>query len=375
MSLNNIPALIEKTFPIPRRFKSALPSDIRELSKLLTNNRGERPLSYLGRPNYLSAYLHYFLPWNLYRLCILLPSLNLNLSAGDKITDLGCGPLTFTSALWITRPDLRKIPLEFYCIDRTASVLEAGKKFFTALNSTGSPWTIHLINKDINIKQPKSIHHDETNKSSLVCAINFFNELYENIPHYNTGELQRLAKRAALFMYNEAAKDASILIVEPGIPQSGRFISLLRSASMDLGHHPASPCTHTEACPCAASLPHGQKKKWCHFAFEAANIPKSLQRLSAAAKLPKERLVFSFLLMTAAASKSTQQGIRIISDAFSLPDDLYGRYGCCAQGLVLLSGKKARIDELESFSFIKQSDLILTNNIDKKSGALIMELK
>ena len=66
--MDGIPALIEKTFPLPGRFRSALPSDVAELSRLLTSGRGERGLSYLGRPNLLSAYLRYFLPWNLYRL-------------------------------------------------------------------------------------------------------------------------------------------------------------------------------------------------------------------------------------------------------------------------------------------------------------------
>jgi hypothetical protein len=144
--LDSIPTLINKTFPVPQRFRRQLPSNIAELSCLLTNRRGERSLSYLGRPQFLSAYLHYFLPWNLYRLCILLDGINLTLSSGDTITDLGCGPFTFTSALWIARPELRNIPLEFNCIDRSAPVLEAGKKYFDALTErTNTQWKINII--------------------------------------------------------------------------------------------------------------------------------------------------------------------------------------------------------------------------------------
>ena len=376
--LDSIPALINKTFPIPGRFRSALPSDIAELSRLLTNNRGERSLSYLSRPNYLSAYLHYFLPWNLYRLCILLPLLNINLSSDNVIADFGCGPLTFTTALWISRPDLRSLPLEFNCIDRSFPVLEAGKKIFTALSGE-TPWKINLIKKDVNIQKGGG---DRRGKAALVCTINMFNEIYEHLSHNNTEGLRKTAVNAALFMHNEAAEDASILTVEPGVPQSGKFISLLRKAFFELGRYPLSPCTHNMPCP--FNIP--QTKKWCHFAFEAANAPKELKRLSAAARLPKERLVFSFLLTGAASQKKQpvfaaktddysqpEQPVRVISDAFPLYNNQYGRYGCSARGLVLLAGEKSRVDKIASGSLFT-SVFTAKEQRDSKSGALIMEV-
>jgi len=361
--LDSIPQLIKKTFPIPGRFRSALPSDIAKLSRLLTNNRGDRSLSYLTRPNFLSAYLHYFLPWNLYRLCLLLPGLNINLSAGDTITDLGCGPLTFASALWISRPDLRNIKLEINCIDRSGPVLEAGKKFFTALGE--SAWNINLIKEDLDIRK---IHKNTNrNSASLVCAVNMFNEIYENIPHSNTEGLRKMAANAAVFMHNESSENASILTVEPGIPQSGKFISLLRDELIKLERMPVSPCTHTAACP----LGGGKGKKWCHFAFDTASAPKELHRLSTASRLPKDRLAFSFLL---AGGKNTAkpETVRVISDAFSLPGNKMGRYGCCSHGLILLTGEKSRINKLPPLSIV--SSFSLSQERDEKSGALIMEI-
>jgi len=395
--LNSIPELISKTFPIPGKFRGALPSDIAELSKLLTNLRGERSLSYLSRPNYLSAYLYYFLPWNLYRLCILLPSINLTLSAGDIITDLGCGPLTFVSALWIARPDLRVIPLEFNCVDRAGPVLEAGKKFFSALciftdNDDSGAWTINLIKKDININKNASLSDSAGHKkAALVCAVNMFNEQYDRISHNNTDALRNLAKKAALFMCTEAAESASILTVEPGVPQSGKFISLLREAFIELGRMPSAPCTHTEKCPLLPSANfHGQsmndkrqrhppynmkqhtkKERWCHFAFETADAPKALMSLSAAAKLQKDRLVFSFLL-AGEEKKEKIQFVRVISDPFPLPGGKFGRYGCSAQGLILITGGKNLIEKTGSLSSIK---LTVTDERDTKSGAVIMELE
>jgi ribosomal protein RSM22 (predicted rRNA methylase) len=378
--LDSIPSLIEKTFPIPERFKSKLPSDIAELSRLLTNNRGSRSLSYLTRPNFLSAYLHYFLPWNLYRLCLLLPSLNLNLKADNLITDLGSGPLTFTSALWISRPDLRNLPLEFNCVDRSGPALEAGKKFFAALcESSGCKnvlWKINLIKEDVDIRQVKNAR--KRKPAALVCAVNMFNEIYENLSHNNTEGLRQMAKNAAQTMHGEAAKNASILTVEPGVPQSGKFISLLRDALLELDHPPSSPCTHTKACPLSIISPAktlkgrnwiDTKKRWCHFAYETWDAPKELRRLSAAAKLPKERLVFSFLFTGASAAKTGEA--RVISDAFPLPYDRYGRYACCERGLILIQGEKERIENAVSGSTVQIS---ATGQYDKKSGAIISAL-
>ncbi|WP_461255926.1 small ribosomal subunit Rsm22 family protein [Treponema sp. R80B11-R83G3] len=377
--LETIPSLIEKTFPIPGRFKGKLPSDIAELSRLLTNNRGSRSLSYLTRPNFLSAYLHYFLPWNLYRLCLLLPTLKINLQAGGIITDLGCGPLTLTSALWISRPDLHNLPLEFNCIDRSGPALDAGKKFFLALCEDSGcknvSWKINLIKEDVDIRQVKGAK--KRKPASLVCAINMFNEIYENLSHNDTEGLRQTAKNAAKTLCNEAAKNAPILTVEPGVPQSGKFISFLRDALMELGHPPSSPCTHIGACPLsggATKMIKGRnwidtKKRWCHFAYETADAPKELRKLSAAAKLPKDRLVFSYLLTGLLAAKTGEA--RIISDAFPLPYNRFGRYACCERGLVLVTGERDHIDNAVSGSIVK---LAVTGQYDEKSGAMISAL-
>jgi len=367
--LGSVPALIEKTFPMPGRFRGKLPSQVAELSRLLTGARGDRSLSYLSRPNLLSAYLRYFLPWNLYRLCHLLSGLDIALRAGDTIVDLGSGPLTFVSALWIAYPDLRGIPLEFNCIDRCAPALEAGKIFFTAI-AGNSQWKINLVREDINIRKTDVTRKRKT--ASLVCAVNMFNEIYENLPHNNAEGLRRMAANIAAAMHSYASADACILTVEPGVPQSGRFISFLRGAFLELGRPPLSPCPHTETCPFS-----GGKKRWCHFAFETTDAPKDLHRLSSAAGIPKERLVLSFLLTgavspkAAPSAKTGQQRVRIISDAFPLPDNRFGRYGCSAQGLVLLAGEKSRIEKIVSGSLI--TPVFAANRRDEKSGALLAE--
>ncbi|MCL2442578.1 MAG: small ribosomal subunit Rsm22 family protein [Treponema sp.] len=350
---------------------------------MLTNKRGDRKLSYLSRPNYLSAYIHYFLPWNLYRLCILLPALELTFSSGDVITDLGCGPLTFASALWIAYPQTRNLSLEINCIDRSNSALNAGKKFLTALcNNTGEssgirdiPWKINIIKEDIDFRKKNTIN--KRKKASLVCAINLFNEVYEHLSHNNTEALRQAAEKSAMITRNEAAEKGLILTVEPGVPQSGKFISLLRGEFLNLGYSPIMPCTHLSACPCLQThnKPDGGRK-WCHFSFETIKASKELHILSQAAKLPKDRLAFSFLLTGRNPESNTyisNTGIRIISDAFPLPDKSFGRYGCSSRGLILLTGEKNRIEKLASLNLV--TNFTLSGQKDVKSGALIAEIK
>jgi len=391
--LDKIPELIKKTFPIPGKYRSRLPSDIARLSKLLTNNRGERALSYLSKPDLLSAYLYYFLPWNLYRLCLLIPALNISLAENDIITDLGCGPLTFTCALWISCPDLRNIPLVFNCVDRSSPALEAGKKIFTALCKNSDTWKINIIKEDIDLRKIKTSVTRKRKPASLVCAVNLFNEIYEKLPHNNIEELRRTAEKTAKLLHGEASQEGKILTVEPGVPQSGRFISLLRDELIKLNRQPFSPCTHSADCPFlegAFKLTRGRgwidtKKRWCHFAFESFDAPKELTAISKAAKLPKERLVLSYLFSggSRAAEKNPQkinnsakekQDIRVISDAFTLPENRFGRYGCCEKGLVLVTGDKNRISEIPSLS-LTAAYPFENEKRDSKSGALLASIK
>jgi len=364
--LDVIPALIDTVFPLPGRFRADLPASVAELSRLLTAGRGERSLSYLGRSPLLSAYLRFFVPWNLYRLCRLLPGLDLSLAANDRVTDLGCGPLTLALALWISRPDLRSLPLEFQCIDRSGPALDAGKKLFAALAGENSPWKIHTIKGDIATVKAKP--------SALVCAINVFNEMYGDISRTRSDNLQYSAEKSVRLLNGFAgSKAGGFLVVEPGFPRCGEFISLLRSAFIECGRSPVSPCPHDQVCPCTAGMP---AKRWCHFAFETDNAPQTLHRLSQAARLPKERATLSFLFVGEMKSREVDSGnssvLRVISDAFPVPPNHFGRYCCSSQGLVLLTGEKNTIEKTHSGAMVTAA---IKKDRDPKSSTFLAELK
>jgi hypothetical protein len=165
--------------------------------------------------------------------------------------------------------------------------------------------------------------------------------------------------------------------VEPGIPRCGEFISLLRSALAERGLQPLSPCPHSEACPFPGGTGRAGKQRWCHFAFETEDAPAVLHRLSLAAGIPKERAVLSFLLAgpvdkIQAQTAQPKTELRVISDAFPLPQNRLGRYCCSGQGLVLLTGEKSQVEEAASGALVNAA--FKNSQRDPKSGALLAEL-
>ncbi|MDR0377077.1 MAG: small ribosomal subunit Rsm22 family protein [Spirochaetaceae bacterium] len=375
-TLDFIPSLVDETFPLPKKFKGSLAHDIAELSLSLTAERETRRLSYLTNPRMQSAYLHYFLPWNVFRLCHLLPNLPLPLETGATIVDLGSGPLTFAIALWASRPDLRDRSLEFFCIDRAGGIVQSGKKLFSALATKAGQanWRIRTVKADVfeyGFKQ-----NTPYERATLICAINMFNE---GLPA--RGSALRSAEKAVRLLKrlsgSASAQRASCkyLVLEPGVPQYGAFIESLRYVLAMDRIFPLSPCPHHRA-PCPF-LP--ECRKWCHFTFGTEDAPETLLRLSASAGLPKERATLSFLFAGQAepsedVSPKGRISARILSDAFPLPDGSKARYGCSKKGLVLVRGQGAVIEKLDSghlclISFTKPE------RRDSKSGALFAFIK
>ena len=415
-ALEKLPACIDEANPVPERKRASLRYNIRDLWRSLTMERALRNIDYLNNPAFFSAYLRYFLPWNLVRLIALLTELPLELKNGSIIVDMGSGPLTFPLALYCAKPELRKVPLTIICADRAPRIMEAGKLILELLAAKHGgelpPWNIEL--RHLRFGEPIR------EKADLFCAVNVLNEFF----WHHEGILADDAAEILSKIEHYCTASGRMLIVEPGEPRSGGLLSAIRASAILSGKEVEAPCPHANACPMpgifksgqeyltgrASPLAHKetkneeQKKRsikddrmlepvqmpsprtkypWCHFSVPAEFAPRWLRKLSFESGLAKEKLSFSFLYIRKTegnASRSRVEKVReslcrIVSDPILLPGDRQGKYACSAVGYTLVTaangmGLPASGSLVPIHKEIKERGS--APNIDRKSGAIIV---
>ncbi len=350
--------LAQSSIPANSRQLLALPKLIRDLSHQMTDDRSSRRLGYMNEKTFLSAYVRYFMWWNLVRLCRLFSNLDFSfLGGGDICLDIGSGPLTLPCALWLCRPDLRQKKIVWYVMDISAAALSLGEEIFlsVAARTGGEPWKIIRVKGELGTAVRQ--------KAALLSSANMFNEIIQG----QREPPDFLAKKYSQILFNyldfSEQRRPAILLAEPGVPKSARFLSLMRQAFIRRGLEILSPCPHQASCPMDGRRAgqNGASGKWCNFAFETDGAPKKLLELSAKAGIPKERAVLSFIFARGAkksaavpqresrgASNDGQNSgqekpllLRIASDLIRLPAEregqkpLAGHYACSEKGLVL----------------------------------------
>lgn len=368
--LNDFGSTVQGIYPLSQKQRFSLPLNIRELSRQLTNKRSERNPAYMNSPAQSFAYIHYFMWWNLVRFVHLLHNLEIELEDGDYALDLGSGPLTMVTALWIAKPELRHKKITWYTLDVSMSTMSRGEEIFYAVCSGtlaeqgAEPWKIIKIKGGMETK----INHPV---KFLTCA-NMFNEVFWNAKE----RTESIAASAAKRFTEMTGQGGKILVIEPGIPPSGKFISLLRSSLMKRKAKIISPCPHQGECPMKGD----RGGKWCHFVFDGNKAPENLKKLSKLAKLEKERISLSFVF--AEKSKTEPESLspgelklRVISDKIRLPDSKTGRYCCSAWGLVILSDyfKSKKMEEIKSGTLLS-TRRDFSKKTDEKTGAFILDI-
>ena len=405
--LNSFDEAIQGVRPLNSRQLQQLPENIRNLSHQLTDDRASRRLGYMNDNIQLSSYVRYYTWWNLVRLTRLFANLPDSVFPASDTTclDLGSGPLTVVTALWLARPELRKLHLTWYCLDVSANSLALGEDIFLsvaakakAVDESIEPWNI------IRVKGPFGTPIKE--KAGFLTCANMLNELDQASdmpPEFQTKKYYEQLQRYC-------AEGAGVVLVEPGVPKAARTLSLLRTRYIKDGRTIAAPCPHAGDCPMSGFKAYtGSKNKWCNFSFSTEDAPAMLQKLSVAAKLPKERATLSFMAIEnarwlsaceAGVSKpsyepksavvsirpsgysTTDTTIRITSDKLRLPNYMCGYYGCSQYGLVLVTLPDENNTRLPKPPFRPQSGDLLSVKLktpdslpkDEKSGALIVKL-
>ncbi|MDR2521883.1 MAG: small ribosomal subunit Rsm22 family protein [Spirochaetaceae bacterium] len=382
-ALAALAACVEACFPLPARFAARLPADIAALSRLLTSARSERDGGYLSGGRALSAYLRYFLPWNVYKLCVLFsgdaaPVLCPPVRDGVVCADLGSGTLAVPIALWICFPALRKVRLTFYCVDKNARALDAGQAVFAALaqkteGAGAGCWDIRLVKNEIS-----RFRGAGDGGLDFVYAFNVYNEIYAPIKQGDAGALALFAGKTARTLCALLRAGGRVCVAEPGVPAAGQFLSRLRGAFIEGGCELRLPCPHRLVCPAAGGR---RGKKWCHFVFGTEDAPASLHALSQKARLSKEKITLSFMLAEkpagAASKTAVPEGaggvlrLRALSAPVALSGGKRGVYACSRAGLALVCG-----DSDFCRAFVPGALLTCPSPAEKvrdsKSGALLV---
>lgn len=388
--LNNFDEIVQSVLPLNSKQIQELPKNIRQLSHELTDKRSSRKSGYMNSPVQSAAYIRYFMWWNLVRLVYLFQNLDIKLNDGDYAIDLGSGPLTVVCAMWIAYPQFREKKITWYCADSSISTITRGEEIFLSL-AAKTPLSENALAHWKIIKIKGGLNSTFREKAKLITCANMMNEIFWNAKD----TLEVVAKNVAQKLASLVTDDGSVLVIEPGIPLSGKFIALLRASLMKRKFLPKAPCTHLGECPLPGIFnsklkEEGKSAKWCHFVFPGSEAPISLQKRSKLANLEKERISLSFIFAQKNHSKEqeilpskdeeTKQNIsqnlfvRITSDPIFLPGNRLGRYGCSCKGLVLLEsqmteqGQSPAKTEWTSGSLVEVSG-DLPDLIDTKSGA------
>lgn len=377
--LEQFPQILESVWPLKRARRESLPHDIAELSRILTAKRSRLDQPYWSRPAFISAYLYYFLPWNIIRLSSLLTNLSITAPAQveDKfpvLYDAGSGPLTFILALWAAKPQWRALPLHCLALDKSPQPLELGLKLYEAIASVArcKPWIVKTARAGI-FSLPR--FKMAGGYAWLISAINIFNEqVSKKIPKdAEDGAEARetdILESWQLLWDNPQAK---LLLVEPGTRLGGTTVMKWREQALEAGLMPVEPCVHSHACPLQKSRNPNSSygDSWCHFTFSALNAPVWLKTLSAKAGLHKTGLTLSYVLLGETPPKKNRETdfpARVVSRSFPTSRTKFARYGCAEPGLVLLENAK----DVVSGSLVKGCVGKYPQK-DEKSGAIILE--
>ena len=262
--LEEFGSIVQTVQPLSAKQLELLPRSIRELSHLLTDERSRRKGSYMNSAPLLSAYIRYFMWWNLYRLVSLFAATEQTafdfLYDGSVCLDIGSGPLTVPLALFLARKELRGKKLIWYCMDSGSSALALGERLFYAccerLNAgtrASCPWRIVRVKGQAGTAIKSKV--------DLITCANVFNEAYWSSKMPLKAEAQKdvrlLLSYAGLSDTDSGTyangKDnrtvpgkrcCTVFVAEPGVPLSARFVGLLRDELIRKKMHIVSPCTH-----------------------------------------------------------------------------------------------------------------------------------
>lgn len=370
--LEDFDLIVDSVLPISYKQKASLYSKMFAMSQAMNSTRSNRRLGYMNDKSTESAYIRYFMWWNLIRLSRLFVNMPCNQLeiASNICCDIGSGPLTIPIALWLSRRELRHRNLVWYCVDSSQGIMNIGSEIFLAIQAqtaiiTGESyckWEIIRVNDTLgtSLKQ----------KASLLTCANVFNEIAFN----SKQSAISLARQYAPLLTSYMTSDGQLILVEPGTPDMAAFISCMRQVLLHDNFTVLSPCPHNESC-CMKGKNFGNNK-WCNFAFSTHDVPQKLLRLSCNAHLEKHRAVLSYIALSRKKSQLETDNIvvRITSDLIKLQEHKIGYYACSHKGLCLVVFSESEKHLLHNGDLVTLPKNAITPYHDAKSNATIIAL-
>ncbi len=383
---------LDRACPLKQAHRRDLPMNIVQLSRLLTVERAGMRHPYWASPALAGAYVHYFLPWNVYRLSRLFAGLRPQ-APGDGphlLLDLGAGPLTVPIALWLSCPEWRTKQIVVVAVDRAGHPMQTGRAILEQLAAEAGvdPWEMHLVQAPLDQGPRRAAGFVRRGVTPwLVTAANVLNELpparrqrmTEDAEDDEDDEEQsrddsRLNDLLISIngLLRRGPEGARALFVEPGTRLGGLTLMGLRSLAREEEMRILGPCTHAGLCPLHRGNDDGLDeprddenddavdilgvrsepavkgavsrlagRSWCHFTFTGDGAPGWLRALAGPTGLAKETLSLAWLALGARMEAASvpiphDSRLRVISQPFPVPGRGQCRYACSAAGLVLL---------------------------------------
>jgi len=279
--------------------RDRIPEAVAELSHLFTRGRDDLGQPYLHNPDYIAAYLSYFLPVNLSKIQVLLDELPVETLIGAErgglsVLDVGSGPGTGTLAVldWLhTYHPSRTEVLTVVATDSSARALHYCTLLWEAYCRSAGITGAHLASCEDNLQPfltPSRVDRiKQHGPYDVILLANCLNELYREEVHPIVARTKFITDLLSLLK-----PDGTVMVVEPALRDTSRALHLVRDRLLQEKRCTVySPCLHENNCP---ALLHPDD--WCH-EERAWAAPSAIQEIDREVGFIKDALKFSYLLL------------------------------------------------------------------------------
>ena len=269
--------------------KKSCAFDVSRLSELLTKGRKTLKPSYLKDKDLRDAYIHYYVPVNMYKILVPLRELAIHPSRifekeMVRVLDLGSGPGTAILGIIDFFSSRGKRPyLKFTAVDPISENLLETERLFKLFIEKGNA-DASLLTIKSTIEKSKSL------ADSPFDIITLSNVLSEIAHRYNQ-KIRRRINLLKTIINRSLTHDGSCIIIEPALRDTSREMLEVRDGLIGEGLNIYSPCLMNEMCPALTN-----PADWCHedIPWEPPEIIKEIDRITG---LRKDSLKFSYLII------------------------------------------------------------------------------